>query len=54
MYIGKNCNLIVEPHGFDVSRENPEIVTKIQEMASQHISDIDEVENQLEKIGERD
>ncbi|MBF89042.1 MAG: arylsulfatase [Candidatus Marinimicrobia bacterium] len=39
---------------FDVSRENPEIVTKIQEMASQHISDIDEVENQLEKIGERD
>ena len=39
---------------FDISRQNPEIVTKIQEMASQHISDIDEVENQLEKIGERD
>lgn len=39
---------------FDVSRENPEIVTKIQEMANQHVLDIEEVENQLEKIGERD
>jgi|TARA_Y100000310_G_scaffold27983_1_gene26600 arylsulfatase A-like enzyme len=37
----------------DISRNNPEIVTKIQEMANQHISDIEEVENQLEKIGER-
>ena len=31
-----------------------EIVTKIQEMANQHVLDIEEVENQLEKIGERD
>ena len=39
---------------FDISRQNPEIVTKIQEMANQHVLDIEEVENQLEKIGERD
>lgn len=38
----------------DISRESPQIVTKIQEMANQHILDIDKVENQLEKIGERD
>ncbi|MDP7232025.1 MAG: sulfatase [Dehalococcoidia bacterium] len=37
----------------DISRKKPEIVTKIQEMANQHILDIEEVENQLEKIGER-
>ena len=39
---------------FDISRKNPEIVIKIQRMANQHILDIEEVENQLEKIGERD
>ena len=39
---------------FDISRQNPEIVTKIQEMANQHVLDIEEVETQLEKIGERD
>ena len=38
----------------DISRENPQIITKIKEMANQHILDIDKVENQLEKIGERD
>ena len=34
----------------DISRENPDIIARITEMARKHKSDIDEVENQLAKI----
>ena len=37
----------------DISRENRGIVARIRKLAQEHELDIDEVENQLAKIGDR-